>query len=40
MSPQEDNELEDTIAEERRNKGAPTPLQSDKNPKAKEGMAS
>ena len=33
-----DNELGETIAEERHDKGAPTPLQSGKRPKTTEGI--
>ena len=35
---EKDNELENTIAEERRDKGAPAPLQSSRKPKIMEGI--
>ena len=38
MIPQEDNELEDTLAEERRNKGAPAPSQSGRRPNTTGGI--
>ena len=35
---EKDNELENSIAEERRDKGAPTPSQSGRRPKIMEGI--